>query len=70
MCGLWDLKGTIEAFEWSPDGECLLLQFREKDPEQVEREKDEKKKELGVVCRHITRVFFKEDAVGFLPKAR
>ncbi len=67
---LTDLKGTIEAFEWSPDGECLLLQFREKDPEQVEREKDEKKKELGVVCRHITRVFFKEDAVGFLPKAR
>lgn len=67
---LTDLKGTIEAFEWSPDGKCLLLQFREKDPEQVEREKDEKKKELGVVCRHITRVFFKEDAVGFLPKAR
>ena len=67
---LTDLKGTIEAFEWSPDGKRLLLQFRAKDPEEIDREKDEDKKKLGVVCRHITRVFFKEDAVGFLPVAR
>jgi dipeptidyl aminopeptidase/acylaminoacyl peptidase len=67
---LTDLKGTIEAFEWSPDGTRLLLQFRAKDAEQIEREKDEQKKELGIVCRHITRVFFKEDGVGYLPKER
>jgi len=67
---LTDLEGTIETFEWSPDGGRLLLQFRAKDPEEIEREKDERKKELGVVCRHITRVFFKEDAVGFLPPGR
>ena len=67
---LTDLEGTIEAFEWSPNGDSLLLQFRAKDPDQIEREKDETKKELGVVCRHITRVFFKQDAIGFLPQAR
>ncbi|NIV38783.1 MAG: S9 family peptidase, partial [Anaerolineae bacterium] len=52
---LTDLKGSIEAFEWSPDGKRLVLQFRAKDKEEIEREEDEKKKELGVVCRHITR---------------
>jgi len=67
---LTDLEGTIRAFEWSPDGNRLLLQFRARDPEEIDREKDETKKELGIVCRHITRVFFKEDAVGFLPTAR
>lgn len=67
---LTDLKGTIEYFEWSPDGEKLLLQFRKKDEEEIEREKDEEKKKLGIVYRHITRVFFKEDGVGFLPNER
>ncbi len=67
---LTDLKGTIESFEWSPDGTRLLLQFRAKDAEEIEREKDEKKKELGVVYRHVTRVFFKEDGTGYLPKER
>jgi len=65
-----DLKGTIKSFEWSPDGTKLLLQFRKKDTEEIIREADEKKKELGIVCRQITRVFFKEDGVGFLPKGR
>jgi dipeptidyl aminopeptidase/acylaminoacyl peptidase len=65
-----DLKGQIRAFEWSPDGIRLLLEFRAKDADEIEREKDEEKKKLGVVCREITRVFFKEDGSGFLPKAR
>lgn len=65
-----DLKGTIKSFEWSPDGTKLLLQFRKKDAEEIIREADEKKKELGIVYRQITRVFFKEDEVGFLPKSR
>ncbi len=65
-----DLKGTIKSLEWSPDGTKLLLQFRKKDAEEIIRESDEKKKELGIVCRQITRVFFKEDGVGFLPKGR
>ncbi|MEA3238486.1 MAG: S9 family peptidase [Candidatus Bipolaricaulota bacterium] len=67
---LTDLKGTIESFSWSPDGAHLLLQFRAKDPEEIEREEDEAKKKLGAVCREITRVFYKEDGVGYLPHAR
>ena len=65
-----DLKGTIKSLEWSPDGTKLLLQFRKKDAEEIIREANEKKKELGIVYRQITRVFFKEDGVGFLPKGR
>lgn len=67
---LTDLKGTIESFSWSPDGAHLLLQFRAKDPEEIEREEDEAKKKLGTVCREITRVFYKEDGVGYLPHTR
>ncbi len=67
---LTDLEGTIEAFEWSPDRRRLVLQFREKDKDEIEREKDKTKKKLGLVSRRITRVFFKEDAVGFLPHGR
>jgi dipeptidyl aminopeptidase/acylaminoacyl peptidase len=63
-------KGTIGDFEWSPDSKQLAFSLRKKDREDVELEKDEKKKKLGVVSRHITRVFFKEDEVGFLPKER
>lgn len=67
---LTDLKGEFEAFEWSPDGERLVCQFRKKDQEAIEREQDEQKKELGVVSRHIERVFYKLDGKGFLPKER
>ncbi len=67
---LTDLKGEFGALEWSPDGKQLACQFRKKDPDAVEREQDEEKKKLGVVSRHITRVFFKLDGAGFLPKER
>jgi Tol biopolymer transport system component len=67
---LSDMKGSIGSFRWSPDGRRLVCEFRKKDAEQAEREKDEQKKKLGVVSRHITRVFFKEDEAGFLPRER
>lgn len=67
---LTDFKGNIQTFSWSPDGTKLACIFRKKDKEAIEREEDEQKKELGVVCRHITRVFYKEDGTGFLPKER
>jgi len=67
---LTKVKGTIGDFEWSPNGKQLVFTLRKKDREEIEREKDEQKKKLGVVSRHITRVFFKEDEVGFLPKER
>jgi len=67
---LTDLKGEIGPFEWSPDGKHFVCQFRKKDKEAIAREEDERKKELGVVSRHITRVFYKLDGSGFLPKER
>ncbi len=67
---LTDMKGEFAAFEWSPDGKRLVCQFRKKDQEAIEREEDEQKKKLGIVARHITRVFFKLDGSGFLPQER
>jgi dipeptidyl aminopeptidase/acylaminoacyl peptidase len=67
---LTDLKGEFGSMEWSPDGRKLLLQFRKKDAEVLEREKDEQKKKLGVVERHVTRLFYKLDGYGYLPKER
>ena len=67
---LTELKGDMGEFSWSPDGKQLVCQFRKKDAEEVEREKDEQKKKLGVVSRRINRVFFKLDGAGFLPQAR
>lgn len=67
---LTDEKGTFNFIKWSPDGKNLLYQFRKKDPEAIEREKDETKKELGVVARHVKRVFYKLDGEGYLPQER
>jgi dipeptidyl aminopeptidase/acylaminoacyl peptidase len=64
------LKGEFASFEWSPSGKQLVCQFRKRDREEIEREKDQQKKKLGVVSRHITRTFFKLDGSGFLPKER
>ncbi|HPH95121.1 MAG TPA: S9 family peptidase [Anaerolineaceae bacterium] len=64
------LQGEIRDFAWSPDGSQILLQFRKKDEEVLERERDPKKKELGIVARHIDRVYFKLDGEGYLPKER
>ena len=67
---LTDFRGEVGEMVWSPDGTRLLLQFRKKDPEIVEMEKDPKKRERGLVERHITRLFYKLDGYGFLPKDR
>jgi len=67
---LTDLKGEFGPVEWSPDGRSLVCQFRKKDQDAIEREEDEDKKKLGVVARHITRVFYKLDGSGFLPQER
>ena len=63
---LTDLKGTIGSFIFTPDSRQLILNFRMKDKEELDREKDEQKKKLGVVARHYTNLFFKLDGEGFL----
>ncbi len=67
---LTDIQGNIESFTWSPDGTRLLCRVRKLDADELEREKDEQKKKLGVVARHYDRVFFKLDGEGYLPKER
>lgn len=67
---LTDIKGTIGSFEWSPDGKQFLCAVQKIDAEVLEREENEKKKELGIVERHIERVHYKYDGTGFLPKER
>jgi dipeptidyl aminopeptidase/acylaminoacyl peptidase len=67
---LTQIEGTIGGFAWSPDGCRLVLTVRKKDAEELEREKDEQKKKLGVVARHYTRVFYKLDGLGYLPHER
>lgn len=67
---LTSLKGNFASLEWSPDGTKLLSQFRKKDADAEEREKDEAKKKLGISYRHITRSDYKFDGAGYLPKER
>ncbi|MGE0433942.1 MAG: prolyl oligopeptidase family serine peptidase [Planctomycetota bacterium] len=62
--------GTTTSLRWTPDGKSLLATFRAKDAAVIERESDEQAKKLGIVCRHITRVHYKEDGVGWLPENR
>ena len=67
---LTTLKGEFKSISWSPNGKTILCEFRKKDREAIDRESDEKKKELGIVSRRINRVFFKLDAYGYLPQER
>ncbi len=67
---LTSLEGEIGAYAWSPDGKRIVCQYRKKDADVAEREKDEQKKKLGVVDRHYQRLFYKLDGEGYLPKER
>lgn len=63
-----DLKGSFNGLAWSPDSTQIVTQFRKKDEADIEREKDETKKKLGVVARHITSLNYKFDGAGYLPQ--
>ncbi|MEW5986258.1 MAG: S9 family peptidase [Chloroflexota bacterium] len=67
---LTDLKGEFGEWAWSPDGRQLLCHFRQKDEETLAREKDEQKKKLGVVARHVHTFFYAQDGEGYLPQAK
>ncbi|MBN2146127.1 MAG: S9 family peptidase [Anaerolineales bacterium] len=67
---LTGIDGEISDLSWSPDGKRLLCTVRKLDAEQIERQKDDEKKKLGVVSRHISRVFYKLDGYGYLPHER
>jgi len=67
---LTQMNGEFNNFAYSPDGKKIVACFRKKDQDAVERELDSKKKDLGIVCRRIDRVFYKLDGYGYLPKER
>jgi dipeptidyl aminopeptidase/acylaminoacyl peptidase len=67
---LTSIDGEIDILSWSPDGRKLLCTFRKTDVEELEREKDEQKKKLGVVYRQYDRLFYKLDGYGYLPQER
>ena len=64
------IQGSIGTFSWAPDGKSILCTVQKTDAEEVEREKDEQKKKLGVINRQYERLFFKLDGFGYLPKER
>lgn len=65
-----NMVGNFAGFSWSPDGRSFATQFRKKDDAALEREKDEQKKKLGVVARHITRLDYKFNGEGYQPAER
>ena len=66
-----NLYGDIGDFDWSPNSQNLVFQFREHDHEDIAMLEDESKKDLGRVARRVeNRVFFKLDGYGYLPKGR
>ena len=67
---LTNIEGEIREMNWSLDGKQILCTVRKRDPEVLEREKDEGKKKLGVVSRHYQRLFYKLDGYGYLPQER
>ena len=63
-----NLRGRFVSLRWSPDGARFVCAFRKQDPAVIEREADERKKRLGIVARHITRIHYKADGAGYLPQ--
>jgi len=79
---LTDLDGEMTSLEWSPDGKSIAFVFRPSDapenghlpgstPERKAREaKAEKKDAPEPTFRHITRMLYKLDGSGWLPRSR
>lgn len=64
---LASMDGSYDSLSWSPDGKKLLSAFRQDDPPPV-GEDGKPDKKAAPVFRHITRLFYKLDGEGFLPK--
>ncbi len=62
-----EIEADITDLNWTPDGKHLFFAMRYRDSHFIE---DEKKKTEAPVYRHITRIFYRFDGYGFLPKDR
>ncbi len=70
---LTKLGGLITEFEFSPNGRKLAIVHVPQDPDAKEREEKKKRGEPGAeapAVRTITRLFYKLDGMGFIPKGR
>jgi dipeptidyl aminopeptidase/acylaminoacyl peptidase len=68
-----DLKGSVEDFAWHPGGRKLAVVFRAQDADAKEREEKKKAGEPGSdspAVLEVSRLFYKLDGAGFLPKSR
>jgi len=64
-------QGAIADFHWSPDGSRIAFRYRPVDEEWREEAAEErKKKERSTPPREITRLHFREEGTGFLPRER
>ncbi|MCP4705645.1 MAG: S9 family peptidase, partial [candidate division Zixibacteria bacterium] len=59
--------GAFTGLKWTPDGQEIVYSFRYNDSFW---EKDKKKKKEPPLYRHITRLFYRLDGAGFVPKDR
>jgi len=62
-----EAEGGFSNLNWTPDGRELVYMFRYSDSHFIENEKEKKEPPL---YRHITRIYFRLDGAGFLPKDR
>ena len=62
---LKEFDGSIANLNWTPDGTKLVFCLRYNDSHFI---KDEKKKKEAPVYRHITRLFYRLDGFGYIPK--
>jgi dipeptidyl aminopeptidase/acylaminoacyl peptidase len=60
-----ELDGAITNLQFHPDGDSLVFGLRYNDSHFI---KDEDEKKKPPVYRHITRLWYRLDATGFLPK--
>ncbi|PKK82734.1 MAG: peptidase [candidate division Zixibacteria bacterium HGW-Zixibacteria-1] len=64
---LLEKDGSFSGLNWTPDGKELVFAFRYNDSHEIT---DEKEKKEPPLFRHITRLFYRLDGLGFLPKDR
>ncbi|MFZ5979753.1 MAG: TolB family protein, partial [Candidatus Zixiibacteriota bacterium] len=62
-----EIEGAIANLQWTPDARQLVFALRYNDSHHI---KDEKEKKEPPVFRHITRLYYRLDGSGFLPKDR
>jgi dipeptidyl aminopeptidase/acylaminoacyl peptidase len=60
-----ELDGSVQNLQWTPNEKHLVFSLRYNDSHYI---KDEKKKKEPPVYRHITRLWFRLDGEGYLPK--